>query len=167
MISNENLQDLAILKIKTYNSPTPMDINSTLKTFLLPDIYLELEVDNENDSKKGVKQTLNTFIDGAINILSMRQLNLSDFCKYNSSLSNTFKVLESRALYCKAEEKIKIYNDLDLSKYKYISLAFDNSNCLRDCLCGNAGIDILSHLNKDIGFIYQLHTTLNIVFSNF
>ena len=162
MISNESLPDLAVLKMKTYNSTTPMDINSTLKTFLLPNIYLELEVDNENDSKKGVKQILNTFIDGTINLLSMRQLNLSNFCKYNSSLSNTFKVLESRAFYCKAEEKIKIYNDLDLSKYKYTSLAFDNSDCLKDSLCGNAGIDILSHLNKDIGFIYQLHSTLNI-----
>ena len=66
MISNESLPELAILKMKTYNSTTPMDINSTLKTFLLPNIYLELEVDNENDSKKGVKQILNTFIDGTI-----------------------------------------------------------------------------------------------------
>ena len=163
IISNENYTNLAILKFKTYNSTTAKEFNSKdFKTFISSNIYLELEVDDETVSKKGVNQILNTFIDSTTNLLSMKRLNLNNICLYNSSLSYTFKVKDLRLHYCKVEEKIKIYKDLNLTKYKYISLDFDNSNCLNDSLCAQAGIDILSHYNEKTDFIYQLHSILNI-----
>ena len=170
ILAKENYTNLAIFKFKTFNSTTSKilqnntEFNSKdFKSYIFSNVYLELEVGDETDYKTGENQILNTLIDSNTNSLNIKQINnnINILCHYNSSSSNTYRIIYFKSTYCKVEEKIKIYNDINLKNYKYISLVFDNNKCVNDSLCGNAGVDILSYNNKE-SFIYQLHNILNI-----
>ena len=164
-IENNNT-NIIILRFKTYNSNIINNSEFTIKDFkeyLFSNIYFELEIGDEIDYIKGTNQTLNTNIDTKTNSLKLIHIkNDNKFCNYNSSLSNSFKSIVINSLNCQAEEKIKLYNDINLTKYSYKYLIFDNYNCLNDSLCGVAGINIYySYGSKETSFISQLHNILN------
>ena len=169
-ISKEKNTNLTVLKFKTYNSSffkifqNNTEFNSKdFKSFIFSNLYFVLEVGDELSQKNGINQTLNTLIDTQTSTLSLKQIkNDNALCIYNSSLSDTYKLLDIQSFSCQAEEKVKIYSNINLTEYDCISLVFDNYNCLNDSLCGNAGIDILMYSSKQTGFIYQLHKIFNI-----
>ena len=161
IISKENeinLKNIAILKFRTYN-PSLNNLNNNFsykdfKSFIFSKLYFELENNESN-------QTLNTFINTKTNSLILKQIKNSILCNYNISLNNNKKI-HANSISCLIEQFIKIYSNLNLTEYTYKSFLFDNYNCLNNSLCGDAGIDIYSNYNKDMGFIPQMHNILNL-----
>ena len=159
--NNLNSANIAILKFRTYNpflNNLNKDFNSKdFKSFIFSNLYFELE--NIESS-----QTLNVFIDTKTNLLKFNQIKNNKLCNYNISIDNNneYKKINSNSLSCQILQKIKIYSNLNMTEYTYKQFIFDNYKCLNNSLCGTAGIDIYSDYNKEMAFIPQMHSILNI-----
>ena len=162
--NNINLTNIAILNFREYYPSSTNKIknefnSNDFKSYIFSNIYLELEINNEIDD---TNQILNTIINTKTNSLDLNQLKNNNICNFNISSFNSFKKMDNNSQFCLVEEKIKIFTDINLTKYKYIPFLFDDFYCLNNSLCGKAGIDIYSQYNRKTSFITQLHNILNI-----
>ena len=156
-----NFSNIAILKFKLYYPTTSIQKNDFIpkdfKSFIFAKLYLEMEIKNEINGKN---QILNTIINTQTNSLKLNQIkNEYLFCNYNFKTST--EIINNNSLSCQVKEKIKIYSNINLTTYNYISFLFDNYKCLNTSLCGDVGIDIYSSIFKEsTAFISQLHKIL-------
>ena len=156
-----NFSNIAILKFKLYYPTTSIQKNDFIpkdfKYFIFAKLYFEMEIKKEINGKN---QILNTIINTQTNSLKLNQIkNEYLFCNYNFKTST--EIINNNSLSCQVKEKIKIYSNINLTTYNYISFLFDNYKCLNTSLCGDVGIDIYSSIFKEsTAFISQLHKIL-------
>ena len=167
---NENPKNIAIIKFKTFYPNTLNTLENDyefggkdyIKSIVLSQIYLELEIYN---NKSGTTQILNTFTDlitKSFSFISSDKIYSSNenntLCNYNISLSNSYNIDSNSKTI---NEIFKIYSDTLLTKYNYIPL-----NCyhkdLNDSICGKIGVDLMIRIGTDeTNFIPQIFDYLD------
>lgn len=188
ILPSQNNRTLAVFKFKTFYPLTESDIensNFAYYDFLfknhLSNIYLEIELGEEDKNEKKERKTLNSFLLMDESLISFNNSNFINYnnennkkiCNYSPLLSKTFdgkyKTKDNdsleKVINGPSKEMFKIYTDLSFAKYKNIKLDIPNDFNFNNFtyLCGNIGLK-LSYISyySYYGFLHQIKRNLKI-----